>query len=258
MNKTAIITGASKGIGKELAKVFAKRGFNLLLASRNIDLLNKIKKEMGSKFSIKVHIHKTDVSISNECKTMVEKAYDEFGRIDVLINNAGIGIYSPIEDIKEEELKKVIDVNFFGSFYCTKYSLPYLKEVKGTVINISSVAGIIPVPFMAGYSASKFALNSLSEALRAEMKKHGVHVLLVCPGVIRTGFTNSAYGNYKPLLNLKGTSPSKLAEKTFKYYEKRKKLLIYPYYYKLIIWSYRLFPTIYNTISIRMWKKKEN
>ncbi len=257
MEKTVIITGASRGIGKELARVFAKNGFNLSLGSRNLEALKKVKEEIEASYKVRVNIKKTDVSNQEECRELIEETRSVFGSIDVLINNAGVGIYAPIEDIGEEELRKVFDVNFFGSFYCIKYSLPFLKDSKGSIINISSVAGLIPVPFMTGYSASKFALNALSEGMRAELKKYGIHVLLVCPGVIKTGFTNNAFGNYKPRFKLKGAKAYKLADKVFEYYKAKKKLLIYPGYYRIMIWAYKMMPSLYNYISIRMWKKKD-
>ncbi len=256
MKKVVVITGASKGIGRELAYVFARKGFDLMIASRSLNLLKELGKEIEEKHGVKVLTKSTDVGKREECKELIDYTVDSFGRIDVLINNAGIGLYSPVAEMKEDDLEKVFYVNFFGSFYCTKYAFPYIKEAGGSVINISSVAGLIPVPFMGGYSASKHAMNALSFTLAMEIKREGVHVLTVCPGVINTGFVASSLGNYRPKFKVRGTHPSKLAEKVYEYYVKRKRLLIYPWYYRLILMSYKLFPDIYGAISLRFWKKK--
>ncbi len=256
MKKVGVITGASKGIGRELAFIFAQKGFNLVIASRSLDLLRELGKGIEEKYGVKVLAKSTDVGKREECKELIDYAVDSFGRIDVLINNAGIGLYSPVAEMREEDLEKVFYVNFFGSFYCTKYALPYIKEAGGSVINISSVAGLIPVPFMGGYSASKHAMNALSFTLAMEIKREGVHVLTVCPGVINTGFVASSLGDYRPKFKVKGTHPSKLAIKVYKYYEKRKRMLIYPWYYRLMLASYRLFPFIYETVSLKLWNKR--
>ncbi len=257
MKKVVVITGASKGIGRELAFIFAQKGFNLVIASRSLNLLKELGKEIEEKHGVKVLAKSTDVGKREECKELIDYAVDSLGSIDVLINNAGIGLYSPVAEMKEEDLERVFYVNFFGSFYCTKYALPYIKEAGGSVINISSVAGLIPVPFMGGYSASKHAMNALSFTLAMEVKQEGVHVLTVCPGVINTGFVASSLGNYRPKFKVRGSDPSKLAVKVYKYYEKRKRMLIYPWYYRLIIMSYKIFPFIYETVSLKLWKKRD-
>jgi len=256
VEKVAIITGASRGIGRELSLVFAKEGFNLVISSRSPDLLEKLSVEVEKEYGVRAIAETADVSVKEDCRKLIDCAVETFGRIDVLINNAGIGLYAPVEEIREEDLEKVFYVNFFGSFYCTKYALPHIRETRGVVINISSVAGLVPVPFMGGYSASKHAMNALSFALAMEVKKQGVHVLTVCPGVINTGFVTASLGNYRPRVKIRGSDPSKLARKIYRYYEKRKKVLIYPWYYRLTIMSYKLFPWIYEAVSMRLWRRK--
>ncbi len=258
MNKVAVITGASRGIGRELAFVFAKNGFNVVVSSRNEKVLEELAEEISNKYGVKALAVKADVAVREDCMNLIDAAVSSSGRLDVLINNAGVGIYSPVEETEEEKLRHVFDVNFFGTFYCIKYALPHLKKSMGSIINISSVAGIIPTPFMGGYSASKFALNALTEVLRAEVKKHGIHVLLVCPGVIDTDFTENAYGNYRPKLKLRGAKPSALAEKIFDCYKDRKKFLVYPFYYRLMIFAYRMFPSFYGKIGVKLWKRRES
>ncbi len=125
----------------------------------------------------------TDVSIESDCKNLIDKAVERFSKIDVLINNAGLSMRANFRDVDLGVLKKLMDVNFWGTVYCTKYALPYLLKEKGSVTGVSSIAGFIGLPGRTGYSASKFAMHGFLETLRIENLKKGVHVMLVAPGL---------------------------------------------------------------------------
>ncbi|MCK4663907.1 MAG: SDR family oxidoreductase [Bacteroidales bacterium] len=190
-NKVIIITGASSGIGRALAFECAKKGANLSLAARNYDKLKQLENEL-SKYNVDVLSVKTDVSIEDNCKNLINETIKKYNKIDVLINNAGISMRALFKDVKLDVIKKLIDVNFWGTVYCTKYALPYLLDTKGSVIGITSIAGYHGLPGRIGYSASKFAMTGFLETLRIENLKTGLHVMMVAPWFTASNIRKSA------------------------------------------------------------------
>ena len=180
-DKVVIITGASSGIGKAIALEFGANGSRLLITGRNGEELEKTVQEIRSK-GIEVVGFQADVSREADNKKMAEAAIKEYGKIDVLVNNAGISMRALFEDVDLDVVKRVMDINFYGVLYATKYCLPEIRKSKGSVVGISSIAGYRGLPGRTGYSASKFALNGFLEVLRTELLKTGVHVLTACPG----------------------------------------------------------------------------
>ncbi len=200
--KVVLITGASSGIGKALAEVYAAEGASLVLGARSLDKLNELADTLKSKCNVSVH--KMDVSIEEDCKAFVDKAITDFGRIDVLINNAGISMRAAFIDLDLKVLKQLMDVNFWGAVYCTKHALPHLLKVKGSVTGVSSIAGYKGLPGRTGYSSSKFAMHGFLETLRIENLKKGLHVLIACPGFTASNIRNTALGGDG---NQQGESP---------------------------------------------------
>ncbi len=180
-NKVVVITGGSSGIGKALAFEFGSKGSKILITGRNKIELDKAVGDITQR-GISVAGFQADVSVEADNKGMAEAAIKEFGKIDILINNAGISMRALFEDVDLAVIKKVMDINFYGVLYATKYCLPEIKKNNGSVIGISSIAGFRGLPGRTGYSASKFALNGFLEVLRTELLKTGVHVLTACPG----------------------------------------------------------------------------
>ncbi|NPA17373.1 MAG: SDR family NAD(P)-dependent oxidoreductase [Aquificae bacterium] len=174
-------------------------------------------------------------------------------KIDVLINNAGIGLYESWEEMDMADLRRLFEVNFFSVVLLTKLFLPHLKEKKGSVINVSSVAGKLYVPFMGGYCASKYALNAFSDSLRAELLNDGVHVLNLIVGRINTGFSSRAMGSKKPPDTPFGDSPEGFADAVYSAYLKRKREITYPRWYRYFIWISRLFAPVYDRIVLKKW-----
>ena len=178
-NKIVVITGASSGIGKALAEEYASKGWKLVLAARRIDRL----KELEIKFkNVEIFSVKTDVTIESDCKNLIEKAIQKFGKIDVLINNAGISMRAATTEVDMNVLRKVMDVNFWGTVYCTKFALPYLLASKGSLVGVMSVGGYVGLPARSGYSASKFAMRGFLDSVRVEHRRSGLHVLVAAPG----------------------------------------------------------------------------
>jgi short-subunit dehydrogenase len=205
-NKVIIITGASDGIGAEIARQLAKSGgrqTSLVLAARNEEALKKVAAECQTYGSVCLVV-KTDVGIESECRQLITKAAEKFGRIDVLINNAGKSaqaLFSEVADLGWYQ--ELMRINFWGSVWCTHAALPYLKQSRGHIVAVSSLAGLIGVPGRTAYSASKFAMNGFFESLRSEVKEAGIKITLAYPGVVATRIR---YHGYNAAGNAAGSS----------------------------------------------------
>ncbi len=207
-NKVIIITGASSGIGKALAIEAMRNNMRVVLAARRKELLE----ELAAKHSWnpeKYILVGTDVSREEDCKSLTDETIAKFGKIDVLINNAGISMRALFADLDLEVIKKLMDVNFWGTVYCTKHALPWLLKSKGSVTGVSSIAGIRGLPARTGYSASKFAMQGFLEALRTENLKTGLHVMVACPGFTSSNIRKTALANDG---SVQGESPRKESE----------------------------------------------
>jgi short-subunit dehydrogenase len=191
-DKVAIITGASSGIGKSLAVEFAKRSCNLVLAARQYVTLCEITQSLEQQYNIKAVAVQCDVSVEEDCDNLVKQSLITFGKIDILVNNAGISMRALFKDADLSVLKTVMDVNFWGTVYCTKYALPEILKTKGSIVGVSSIAGYKGLPGRTGYSASKFAMNGFLDALRVENLHTGIHVMTACPGFTASNIRNTA------------------------------------------------------------------
>ncbi|SHH99226.1 Short-chain dehydrogenase [Chryseolinea serpens] len=180
-HKVVVITGGTSGIGLALAQEFGLKGSKVFITGRDQTGLDKAVAELRDK-GILVYGLQADVSKEEDNKRMAEEVIKRYGTIDVLINNAGISMRALFEDVDLEVVKKVMDINFYGVLYATKYCLPEIVKNKGSIVGISSIAGYCGLPGRTGYSASKFALNGFLEVLRTEYLKRDVHVLTACPG----------------------------------------------------------------------------
>jgi short-subunit dehydrogenase len=189
MMRVVVITGASDGIGAEMARQLAAKegaGVAIVLAARNAELLDAVAGECAA-LGAQVLAVATDVSVQDECRRLIATAVEKFGRIDALVNNAGRSAHALFEEVENlgwyEELMRV---NLWGSVWCTHAALPHLKASKGSIVAVSSLAGLIGVPGRTAYGATKFAMTGFFEALRAELKGSGVSVTTAYPGVVAT------------------------------------------------------------------------
>lgn len=202
-DKVVIVTGASSGIGLATAREFAIQGAKVVFSARSFDIIKQEEEKLRN-MGCDVFAIKTDVSVEEDCKNLIEKTIEKYGKLDVLINNAGISMRAFFKEVDLNVLKQLMDVNFWGTVYCTKYALPYLLESKGSVVGVSSVAGFIGLPGRTGYSASKFAMHGFLETLRTEHLNDGLHVLILCAGYTKSNI------RYKALLadgSPQGTTP---------------------------------------------------
>jgi short-subunit dehydrogenase len=190
-DKVVIITGASSGIGKALAIEMASRGARVVLAARSGEMLALLAAELVENGTQAVVVQ-ADVSVEADCRKLVDTTVQTFGRIDVLINNAGISMRALFRDADLSVLRKLMEINFWGTVYCTKFALPYLLQSKGSVVGVSSIAGFKGLPGRTGYSASKFAMHGFLETLRIENRKTGLHVMIACPGFTASNIRKTA------------------------------------------------------------------
>lgn len=185
--KVVLITGASSGIGLALAKGALRQGAFVAACARNKE---KLQTSLGTHENLLLLA--ADVSKEDDCKAFIEAAAAKWGRVDVLINNAGMSMRALFEEVKLDVLRELMDVNFWGAVCCTKYALPYIRKQKGVIVGVSSIAGYRGLPARTGYSASKFALQGFLESLRTELLHTGTHVMWVSPGFTASNIRNVA------------------------------------------------------------------
>ena len=185
---TVLITGASQGIGRATARLFANNGYDVVLAARNAERLNRIAEEIRGK-GRKALAVPTDISQVEQVNVLVEKALDTFGSIDVLVNNAGICMNGEMAQTTLEDWRQIIDINLWGYIYTLHALLPqFLERRAGTIVNVGSFGGKVPLPKMTAYCTSKFAVTGLTETLRLELEPKGIHVCAVHPSVTNSDF----------------------------------------------------------------------
>jgi len=191
--KVVIISGASSGIGKALAEEYSERGFKVVMAARNIEKLEEIASILRQN-NPDILTVKTDVSKEDQCENLIKETIEKFGQIDILINNAGISMRALFDELDLKVIKNLMDVNFWGTVFCTKYALPYLLKSQGSLVGVSSIGGYKGLPGRTGYSASKFAIHGFLEVLRIENLKKNLHIMIACPGFTSSNIRNTALG----------------------------------------------------------------
>lgn len=222
MNKLAIITGASSGIGKALAFEFAKNNFDLLLTARNEEVLRKVAEECELKFSIKTEIFATDLANENSVSELIKFIANK--KIDVLVNNAGFGVKGDFVETESEDELKMLDVQLAAMLKLTKTVLPQMIERKsGKILNVASVYSFAPVPKQSVYSASKAFILNFSSALQNEVKNSGISITVLCPGITQTEFrTRAGIADKKD----SGMTAQAVAESAFKGLMKAKHIVV--------------------------------
>lgn len=190
-DKVVVVTGASSGIGEALAREFAAAGARVVLGARSIQKLQLVAGDIRARGGQAVYCG-VDVAVPEECRELINTAVREFNGVDVLVCNAGLSMRALFDDVDLEVLHRLMDVNFWGTVNCCKFALPYLQASKGSIVGVSSVAGLHGLPGRTGYSASKFAMTGFLETLRIENLKKGVHVMIACPGFTASNVRFSA------------------------------------------------------------------
>jgi len=213
MERIALVTGPSSGIGREIAKLLSEKGYTLILASRNIRALEELRKRLGG-LAIK-----TDVSRRQDLEQLVKTAIGKYGKIDVLVNNAGVGLYGPLEELNADDIEYIIKVNFLAPVLLSQMVVGYMiRRGDGCIVNISSLAAYAPLPWFSIYAAAKAALKVFTDGLRIELRPYGIRVIGVYPGYVETMFAKNTitpsevYREVEILPPMQRTSPKKVAE----------------------------------------------
>jgi short-subunit dehydrogenase len=257
--KVVIITGASSGIGKALAFEFARRGAKVVAASRS-----GVSDPELFKISSGILDVRTDVTKESDCEVLIQKTIEKFGRIDILINNAGISMRALFAEVNLGVIRQLMDTNFWGMVYCTKYALPYLLASKGSLVGVSSIAGYKGLPGRTGYSASKFAMQGFLEVVRIENLKKGLHVLIACPGFTASNIRNVALSKdgtsqgETPLDEEKLMTAGEVARRIVQAIEKKKDRLILTTQGKLTVLLNKFFPKFMDKMVYNHMAKEPN
>ncbi len=260
-NKVVVVTGAASGIGLAICKKFASVGAIIALIDMDEDALSTCEQEFVEN-GYKAIAIPCDVTKQEECESAMEKVIADFGGIDVLVNNAGITQRGAFVDTHISVYRKVMEVNFFGSLYCTKAAIQSLIQRTGLIIVNESIAGIAPLLGRTGYSASKHALHGLFTSLRTEVRDNGVHVMIVCPGFIKTNLQSRALGcdgnvtDHPQSTIGKQDTPEHAAEEIFNAAVKQKHMLVLTLVGKIGYLLSRLFPLFYERIMAQKLKSE--
>jgi NADP-dependent 3-hydroxy acid dehydrogenase YdfG len=258
-NKVVIISGASSGIGHALAMVAISRGAKVGVCARNLD---KLKVAFTGITEDKIYLHQADVSKEEDCQAFINGVLSKWGKIDVLVNNAGISMRALFEDADLKVIRELMDINFWGTVYCTKYALPSIRQNNGVIVGVSSIAGYRGLPGRTGYSASKFAMQGFLEALRTELLHTGTHVMWVSPGFTASNIRNvarNANGNIQgetPLEEDKLMSAEECAKIILDGVEQRKRTIIMTGQGKLTVWVNKLFSGLADKLVFKHFLKE--
>jgi short-subunit dehydrogenase len=256
-DNVVVITGASKGIGAELARQLAARGAKLVLAARNLGDLEAVAEECR-KSGAKVVTVKADVALDRDCQAVIAGAVLAFGRVDTLVNNAGMSMWARFEEIRDVSvLERIMQVNYMGAVYCTRHALPYLRESRGRLVGISSLAGRTGVPTRTGYAASKHAMTGFFDSLRIELEGSGVSVTMIYPGFVATGIRENATGPdgmpilVSPVREGAVMSPAECARRIVRAVERREREVVMTARGRMGLWLKLLAPSLVDRIARR-------
>jgi short-subunit dehydrogenase len=253
-DRIALITGSSSGIGRCLALDLAARGAIVVGCGRSLERLEELATELHRSSPASTVIE-CDVAQLDQVRAMVTNVLSEFGKIDILINNAGAGMRRPFVETPIGVIEEIIRINYLGTVYCTHEALPsMIARRSGHIVNISSVAGKIGTLNVAGYCASKFAINGLSESLYHELTPLGIHVSVVCPGPVRTDFNKSFADTPPKSPAWLVVSPEFVSAAVIRAIEKNRFEVVLPRWLALMCWLKRMTPNLFRSVSHRTFR----
>jgi len=259
-DKVAVVTGASMGIGEAIARVFADHGARIVLLSRDAARAELARERLG-------HLERTlamscDVRHREEIDRVVSLTVHHFGRIDIWVNNAGHGLIDSVSQMDMAACRDLFETNLFGTISAMQAVIPLMKQQgSGTIVNISSVAGHVPLAYSGAYSGSKFAMNAMGKAARIELRKRNINVLTVCPGYVRTDFSaNAVRGRELKKVRpstVRGITVERVARATLKGYKQKRREVIVPWTMIPVVKLYQIFPGVVERAMLRLAKPAE-
>lgn len=258
-NKVVVVTGGSDGIGKALIEALIPLGAKVATCGRNHDKLYTLRMEYSN---VMLHTVACDVSNEDECRHFIDSTIETFGGIDILINNAGISMRTLFLDSSTEVTRKIMNINFLGAVYCTKYALPSILERKGSIVGISSIAGYRGLPGRTAYCASKYALQGWLEALRTELLHSGVHVMWVCPGFTASNIRHAALDSQARAIGESVVDEGRImtaeacAQHLIRAIAKRKRTLVLTFMGKVTVMLNKLLPSLADRMTYNFYFKK--
>ncbi|QNH63641.1 SDR family oxidoreductase [Hymenobacter sediminicola] len=261
-DKVVLITGGTSGIGRACAVAFGQAGARVVVTGRDEARLQDTARELAG-LGISHHTVRADVGVATDSERAVQETIAAFGRLDVLLNNAGISMRARFQDVDLSVIERLMQTNFFGTVYTTKFALPHVLASKGSVVGISSIAGYRGLPGRTGYSASKFAMHGFLEALRTELLPQGVHVLLACPGFTASNIRQvalaadgSAQGE-SPRDEQKMMSSEEVAQHILNAVRHRRRDLVLTSQGKLTVFLNKWLPAITDKLVLSHFRKEE-
>ncbi len=253
-----VVTGASLGIGRAAALEFGRKGASVVVAARNEALLREVVREIAKEGGRGTAI-RCDVGIESDCQKLIYSSVKEFGRVDVLVNNAGRGHYAAVENLTTEDLDAIFRTNLYGTLWCTKAVLPHMKQAKrGHIVNVSTVISRRAFPFVTAYCMTKFAMNAFDEGLRLEVRPYGIDVSLICPGLTTTDFQKNATraGISPPYQHQWAMSAEKVGKVILSAVERRKRRVMLTLPGKFLLAMQKLSPTFCDEMVYRVVAKR--
>ena len=252
-DKVVVVTGASSGIGLAVARLLVSYGARVVMAARSVDKMLAEAELMGGE----VLCVGCDVTIEADCRALIDRTIDRWGRLDILVNNAGISMRAMFKDLDLSVIRRLMDVNFWGTVYCTKAALPYLLESKGSVVGVISIAGYSALPARTGYSSSKYAVRGFLDTIRIEHLKDGLNVLVFAPGYTSSNVRNAALtadGSEQgetPLEEDKLMSAEAVALKLADALRRRRSSVTLTGLGRATVWAHRLFPRLTDKLTYK-------
>jgi short-subunit dehydrogenase len=256
--KVVVVTGASMGIGEAIVHRFLREGASVVLASRDLARVEAARQRAGA--PERTLAVACDVTARPQIEALLAAAIKRFGRVDVWVNNAGFGLMDSMERMDMAACRRMFDTNLFGAIECMQVASPVLKQQRsGAIINISSLAGIVSVPYMSAYGATKHALNCISRAARLELAPYGVHVNSICPGPVQTEFNARAVWGAESMRlggnRMRGVTAGQVADAVWKGYCGNRREVVVPWSGNFLVYLYRLLPGVINWGMLKMLRK---
>ena len=255
-----VVTGASMGIGEAIVHRFLREGASVVLASRDLARVEAARQRTGA--PERTFAVACDVTVRSQIEALLAAATGRFGRVDVWVNNAGFGVIDSVERMDMAACRSMFDTNFFGAIECMQVVSPVMKQQRsGAIINLSSMAGMLSVPYMSAYGATKHGLNCISFAARLELAAYGVHVNTICPGYVKTDFNTRAVWGSESLRvaggRKRGVTVERVADAVWHGYRGNRRVVVVPWNGHLLIGLYRLLPGVFNWGITKMLRKMD-